>query len=680
MVVGPSWEACDDLVRGATLAGGARFGTVRVTLDRLAVRLAAPLLAADGLAPATGLSLNAVAARAVHLLRAEGGLGYFAPVADRPGFPLAVARTLAEIRLQRVAPERLAALGAVGRDLAVLAQRLAHELGGAGLADRALVFETARRAADAALAPVALLLLDVPVTTACEADLVAALARRAPDVLATAPAGDAIARLEEALGCTAAPLAPLPQRSSLDGLKTHLFELGVPPAAALDPSVVLTSWPGEARECVEIARGVQAAAALGTPFDRMAVLLRSPGEYRPHLEEAFRRAGIPVFFARGATRPDPAGRALLALLACKSERLSARRFAEYVSLAQVPDPGAPADVPWVAPENDLLPLPGAPDAPDDDARADGSLRAPWRWEDLLVEASVIGGKERWRKRLDGLQTELRKRRTAAEEETRAALIDRQLEDLDHMRAFALPLIARLDALPERARWGEWLTALRNLAAVALRHPDDVLATLAELEPMAPIGPIDLDEVQLVLGPRLRELTVRPARRRYGAVFVAPAEAARGLAFDVVFVPGLAEKLFPRKIAEDPILLDTYRAKLDARGLATQAERILDERRALRLAVGGARERVLLSWPRVDVEQARPRVPSFYGLEALRAATGELPGFDRLEAGGRSGGRLGWPAPEEPADAIDEAEYDLALLARVRDADPATTDGCARYLL
>src|SRR5205823_305203 len=89
-------------------------------------------------------------------------------------------------------------------------------------------------------------------------------------------------------------------------------------------------------------------------------------------------------------------------------------------------------------------------------------------------------------------------------------------------------------------------------------------TLAEIEPMAPIGPIDLDEVQLVLGPRLRELTVPPARRRYGAVFVAPAEAARGLAFDVVFVPGLAEKLFPRKIVEDPILLDGYRRPLAPR--------------------------------------------------------------------------------------------------------------------
>src|SRR5437667_12568978 len=183
--------------------------------------------------------------------------------------------------------------------------------------------------------------------------------------------------------------------------------------------------------------------------------------------------------------------------------------------------------------------------------------------------------------------------------------------------------------------------------------------------MAPIGPIDLDEVQLVLGPRLRELTVPPARRRYGAVFVAPAEAARGLAFDVVFVPGLAEKLFPRKIVEDPILLDGYRRALDVPALATQPARVGAERLALRLAVGAARERVVLSWPRVDIEQARPRVPSFYGLEALRAASGTLPGFDRLEAGGRSGGRLGWPAPEQPADAIDEAEYDLALLARVR---------------
>ena len=183
LVLGPSWEACDDLVRAATVATGARFGTIRLTLDRLAVRLATRTLARDQRAPATGLSLAAVAARTVHLALGEHGLGYFAPVADRPGFPLAVARTLAELRLNHVVPESLAALGALGRDLGMLAGRVARELEEAGLADRAIVFEAAVAAATADPPPhplgLPVLLLDLPVLTACEAELVAALARAA---------------------------------------------------------------------------------------------------------------------------------------------------------------------------------------------------------------------------------------------------------------------------------------------------------------------------------------------------------------------------------------------------------------------------------------------------------------------------------------------------------------------
>jgi hypothetical protein len=70
----------------------------------------------------------------------------------------------------------------------------------------------------------------------------------------------------------------------------------------------------------------------------MAVFLHSAGEYRRHLEEAFRRADIEAYFAQGTTSPDPAGRALICLLQCAAEKLSARRFAEYISFAQVPDP------------------------------------------------------------------------------------------------------------------------------------------------------------------------------------------------------------------------------------------------------------------------------------------------------------------------------------------------------
>src|SRR5262249_30057857 len=130
-----------------------------------------------------------------------------------------------------------------------------------------------------------------------------------------------------------------------------------------------------------------------------------------------------------------------------------------------------------------------------------------------------------------------------------------------------------------------------------------------------------------------------------------------------------------------ILLDGVRERLDDR-LVRRADRSAAERFALRLAVGAARQRVFLSYPRVDVEKARPRVPSFYALAVLRAAEGRLPGFD-----GRAGRwqdaaipRLGGPAPPKPDDAIDEAEYDLALLAPLLDADPETTVGTASYLL
>jgi ATP-dependent helicase/nuclease subunit B len=237
-------------------------------------------------------------------------------------------------------------------------------------------------------------------------------------------------------------------------------------------------------------------------------------------------------------------------------------------------------------------------------------------------------------------------------------------------------------LPDRAIWAEWLAHLRELAASALRNPNGVLETLAELEPMSPIGPIDLYEVQLVLGPRLGELAIPAPRRRYGAVFIGSADAARGMSFEVVFVPGLAEKLFPRKLIEDPILLDEQRRRLDVVGLMTQQGRGDAERLALRLAVGAASGRIHLSYPRIDIQQSRPRVPSFYGLEALRAAEGYLPGFDKLVSRAESGagGRLGWPAPDDPRVAIDEAEYDLALLAPLIDADPETVAGTAHYLL
>ena len=59
------------------------------------------------------------------------------------------------------------------------------------------------------------------------------------------------------------------------------------------------------------------------------------------------------------------------------------------------------------------------------------------------------------------------------------------------RDFALPVIGKLAALPERATWGEWIAALSDLAESTLREPERVVELLEELEPMSAIGPVEL---------------------------------------------------------------------------------------------------------------------------------------------------------------------------------------------
>jgi RecB family exonuclease len=679
-VLGPD-AATGDLVRAAARSGGATLGWRRSSLARLAATLAAPLLAEQGLALASSLSMTALASRVVHDHAARGLLGRFAVVGDRPGLSRALARTTHELAMAGASLERLREVDA---DLATLVVALEAAALAAGLADRATIM---RLAATAELPRFPVLLVDPSFEGAVDRDLVAALVARSSDVLATAPEDDhrTLGALEQALGVTGERPSDR-ATGSLARSQRSLF--GEALVGDDDGEVTVLSAPGESREAVEIARRLLAEAARGVPFDRMAVLLRGPEAYRAHLAEALGRARIPAYFAAGTRAPDPSGRARAALLACAAADLSARRFCEYLSLGEMPRPdadGAPPTAPaagdrWVAPEDEL-----SPDAAVDDEPRDGDpvTPAPRRWEKLVIEAAVIGGRERWNTRLAGLRDELAARLAADDdpESPRAEGTRRDLAQLAALERFALPLVEALAALPARATWGVYLEALSSLATRALRRPERVLSVLAELAPMADVGPVTLAEVRMALAPRLVELAVPPLSRRYGRVYVGAAERARGLAFDVVLIPGLVERGFPRKVVEDPLLADEARARLGA-GLVTRADRVESERLALRLAVGAAGKRLSISWPRVDASEGRPRTPSFYGLEVLRAAEGRLPGFDELsQRASRDGAaRLGWPAPARRDEAIDDAEHDLALLADVLSRPGAETRGAARYLV
>jgi CRISPR/Cas system-associated exonuclease Cas4 (RecB family) len=321
----------------------------------------------------------------------------------------------------------------------------------------------------------------------------------------------------------------------------------------------------------------------------------------------------------------------------------------------------------------------------------GTLRSPWKWEELIVESAVVGGRTRadgqarWRRRLDGLAAEYHYRiaELAREEpeSARIARFRRDLRNLAHLREFALPIVDALAEWPEQATWGEWLDRFTALAARALRRPERVLQLMAELRPMGDIGPVTVDEARDVLHDRLVSLDWEPPLRRYGRVFIGTPHQARGRSFRVVFVPGLAERVVPQRPREDPLLLDEARAQLD--GLVRQEERAGAERLLLKIAIGAASERVYLSYPRLDVGEARARVPSFYALDVMRAITGAVPDHRVLaaEAAGEAGASLAWPAPSDPDRAIDDLEHDLASMKPLLDSrDPAAVKGHAHYLL
>src|SRR5437773_3025730 len=80
---------------------------------------------------------------------------------------------------------------------------------------------------------------------------------------------------------------------------------------------------------------------------------------------------------------------------------------------------------------------------------------------------------------------------------------------------------------------------------------------------------------------------------------------------------------------------------------------------------------------------RPRVPSFYALDVMRAMTGRVPDHRALavEAAEEANVSLAWPAPRDPARAVDDLEHDLAVLGPLLETrDVAAVKGHARYLL
>src|SRR5688572_17275716 len=234
LIMAATRAAADEFALALAAEKGATFGVTRSSVAELVSRVALPALAKKGLTPTAPLSDEAVAARVADDLANRKALDYFTPVARMPGFPRALSRTLGDLRLADVAPDRLSG-HAANDDLRALLERAIEERLKAGAVDYATLLHTATTELQAnrqLLSDKTVVLLDIAIASKAEEAFAKAVIEASKSAIATIPAGDV--RTLESLGVKA-PVAPVaPGAPALSRLQAFLFSTQPPPSGSED--------------------------------------------------------------------------------------------------------------------------------------------------------------------------------------------------------------------------------------------------------------------------------------------------------------------------------------------------------------------------------------------------------------------------------------------------------------
>jgi ATP-dependent helicase/nuclease subunit B len=403
-------------------------------------------------------------------------------------------------------------------------------------------------------------------------------------------------------------------------------------------AIEIVAAPGEEREVREIARVILRHAEAGGRFDEVGVLLRQPATYLAAVRDVFTAAGIPYALGTAPAIADTrAGRSLRLLAEARRSDFARAAVMEFLAFA------------------DLRPRPGT---------------SPAEWERLSRQAGVVGGAREWRERLDRLGRRLEpppEQPDSVDDEERRVRRAGDRDALGALRRTVRILLRGLSGLPDPAPVEAFVDALtRTFRRLVTTSPEAELAVGA-LGRLRELGAVDasvpLEELWALLEAALAVPSAAGPGPTPGCVFVGEVGVGLGVDFPLTIVPGLVEGGFPAALRQDPILLDAERRALTGLRLAEETRAL--ERVRFALAVGSGARRVVLTYPRIDAENGRPRVPSFLVLDLLEWVTGARHDFETLER------FPGWravplhPAPPAARERpLDEREW---LIARALDA-------------
>lgn len=367
-----------------------------------------------------------------------------------------------------------------------------------------------------------------------------------------------------------------------------------PPAAE---AVEIVAAPGEEREVREIARVILRHVEGGGRFEEVGVLLRQPARYLLAVRDVFDAAGIP--YALGTATPvadTRAGRSLRLLAEARRSDFARAAVMEFLAHA------------------DLRPRPGT---------------SPAEWERLSRQAGIVGGRREWHERLE----RLRRRLAPAEADEEAPPRERDHDALGGLARSVRILLRGLGRLPDPAPVGLVVDALGRTFRRLVAPSPDADRALGALGALRALGAVEesvpLEALWALVDAALAAPSDPGVGPGPGRVFVGALDTALGLDFPVTVLPGLVEGGFPAAPRQDPILLDAERRRVGGLPLAGEARAL--ERVRFALAAGSGARRLVLTYPRVDAESGRPRVPSFFVLDLLETVTGRRHDFDALAA-------------------------------------------------
>jgi PD-(D/E)XK nuclease superfamily len=374
--------------------------------------------------------------------------------------------------------------------------------------------------------------------------------------------------------------------------------LGAPGSAAAPsderdpPSLALFRAPGAHGEAREIATRIRRLLDSGVAAEAIVVVARDLAPYALALRTHLGRLAVPFSAMATTVAAGGVARRIAALLDLVEggSRTPTDRWLELIV--------APLDLRVGLRSLGLVTL-AAVAALNVDAALDGdALPLPLRrgFEEEPAPVAAGGGGERG----SGDEVSAARASRALRRVLPRALLERAVTQ-------ARRLIGAFAAWRDEAPAALHLDHLRRLLNEASRWDgagsgnDDVRSALAGLDAELPAAlPLTREELVLVLRRRLADRGRQPLGGRGGGVQVLTVVEARGRTADHLFLLGVNRDVFPRPLAEDPLLPDAFRralrVTLDAMPVKLEGH---VEERYLFAQLAAAAEHVTVSWQSLD---------------------------------------------------------------------------------